>query len=73
MTLWLDTSTVVWVNMLVDRSLIWLSSERLCQHLTKTGAKHWTEIVDINTRVREKAEGAGGDCNPIERTTVSSN
>ena len=53
-----------------------LSSERLCQHLTKTEAdliaNHWTEARDPDGRIRGRIEGAEGDCNPIG-TTVSIN
>jgi hypothetical protein len=50
--------------MLADRSLVWLSSERFCQHLTKTDAdivNHWTEPGDTNGRVRRWTEGGEGD------------
>ena len=60
--------------MLADRSLAWLSSERLYQQLTETDAdtaNHWTEISDHYGRVR--IEGAEGDGNPIGRTTVLTN
>jgi hypothetical protein len=36
-------------------------------------ANHWAEPRDPNGRVRGRAEGAEGDCNPIGRTTVSTN
>jgi hypothetical protein len=42
---------------------------RLMQILT---ANHWTEPRDPSGRVRE-TEGAEGDCNPIGRTTISTN
>ena len=35
--------------------------------------KHWTEVRDSYGRVRGRIEGAEGDCNPIGRTTVSTN
>ena len=54
--------------MLADRTLVWLSSERFCQHLAK-----WTEPGDPSRRVRGKAEGIEWDCNPIGGTTVSIN
>jgi hypothetical protein len=34
---------------------------------------HWTEAGDPYGRVRRRMEGAEGDGNPIERTTVSTN
>ena len=63
-------------KVLADRSLVWLSSERLYQHLTNTDAdiaNYQTEPMDPNGRVRGRIEGAEGNCNPIGRTTVSSN
>ena len=62
--------------MLADRSLAWLSSERLYQQLTETDvdtqANHWTEAGDSCGRVRGRTEGAKGDCKFIRRT-ISSN
>ena len=40
-------------------------------HLDKNN--HWTEHWDSNGRVRGRTEGAEGDCNPIGRTTISTN
>ena len=61
--------------MLVDRRLVWLSSERLCQHLTKTEAdthsQPLAELGDPNGRGKVGAEGANGDCHPIGRTAVA--
>jgi hypothetical protein len=34
---------------------------------------HWTEPWDPDGRVRRKTEEAERDCNPIGRTTVSTN
>jgi len=34
---------------------------------------HWTENKDLSGRVRGKTEGDKGVCNPIGRTTVSTN
>jgi hypothetical protein len=34
---------------------------------------HWTEPGDHNGRVRKRIEGAEEDCNPIGRTTISTN
>ena len=62
--------------MLTDRSLAWLSSERLYQQLTETDAdtaKHWPEVGDPYGRVRGRIEGAEGDFNPIGRPRVSTN
>jgi hypothetical protein len=59
-----------------DRSLEWLSSERLCLHprqMQILTVSHWTEPGDSNRRVRERDEEAKGDCNPMERRTVSIN
>jgi hypothetical protein len=36
-------------------------------------AKHQTEPGDPNGRARGRTEGAIGDCNPIGRTTISTN
>jgi hypothetical protein len=36
-------------------------------------ANHWTEHGDPNGGVRERTEGAEGVCNPIGRTTISTN
>jgi len=36
-------------------------------------ANHWTENWVPNGGVRERTEGAEGDCNPIGRTTISIN
>jgi hypothetical protein len=34
-------------------------------------ANHWTEVGDLNKRVRGGTEGAEDDCNPIGRPTIS--
>jgi hypothetical protein len=34
---------------------------------------YWVEHGNINGRVRERTEGAEGVCNPIGRTTISTN
>jgi hypothetical protein len=36
-------------------------------------ANHWTECRVPNREVREKTEGVEGVCNPIGRTTISTN
>jgi len=36
-------------------------------------ANHWTEHRYPSGRVRERTEGAEGVCNPIGRTTISTN
>jgi hypothetical protein len=36
-------------------------------------ANHWIEVGDQYERVRERTEESEGDCNPIERKTVSTN
>jgi hypothetical protein len=61
-----------------NRSLAWLSSERLHQQLTKTHAdttitKHWTEVGDHYRRVKGRIRGAEGNCNPTGRPKVSTN
>ena len=58
-----------------DKSLAWLSSERLCQQLTEQmqilATNHW--VRDPYRRVSGRIERAEGNGNPIERTTVSTN
>jgi hypothetical protein len=36
-------------------------------------ANHWTEHMDPNGGVRERTETAEGVCNPIGRTTITTN
>ena len=36
-------------------------------------ANHWIEVGDQYRRVRGRTEGAGGDCSPIGRRTISTN
>jgi hypothetical protein len=36
-------------------------------------ANHWTEHRDLNGRFKGKTEGTEGVCNPIGRTTISTN
>jgi hypothetical protein len=36
-------------------------------------AKQWSELRDPNRGVRSRTEGAEGVCNPIGRTTISTN
>jgi hypothetical protein len=36
-------------------------------------ANHWTEHGDPNGGARERTEGVQGACNPIGRTTISTN
>ena len=60
----------------VERSLIWLSPERPCQSLIQRrmlAANHCTEHRVPNRGVREGTEGVEGICNPIGRTTISTN
>ena len=60
--------------MLTDRSLAWLSSERVCQQLTETDAdtaNHWTEVMDHYGRIRGKVEGGEGDSSSMGRPTIS--
>jgi len=59
----------------VDRNLIELSPERLCQSMTQRQmltANHWTENGVPIGEVRERIEGAEGVCDPI-RTTIPTN
>jgi hypothetical protein len=60
---------------LADRSLVWLSPERVYQHLNnkdgKLRANHQTELRNPNGRARRWTEGAEGDCNPIGRTILT--
>jgi hypothetical protein len=59
---------------LADRSLAWLSAERLYQQLTETNtgtAKHW--VQGPCGRVRARTENTEGDGNPTGRPTVSTN
>jgi hypothetical protein len=63
-----------------ERSLIWLSPERLCQSLTNTetdarrmlATNHWSEHRVPNRGVRERTKGVEGDCNSTGRT-ISTN
>jgi hypothetical protein len=34
-------------------------------------AKHWTESGEHNGRIRERAEGAEWNCNPIGRLSIN--
>jgi hypothetical protein len=36
-------------------------------------ANHWTELRVPNGKVQERTEGTEGVCNPIGRTTISTN
>ena len=61
--------------MLVDRSLIWLSHEKLCQSLTNTevmlAVNHLTEHRVPDGGTGEGTEGAEWVCSPMEGATVS--
>ena len=54
-----------------------MSLEWLSQHLSDTdgmlAANNWTEQVFPNRGVRGRTEEAEGVCNPIGRTTISTN
>jgi hypothetical protein len=50
-----------------ERSLIWLSPESPCQSLTNADCRV------PNKGVKERTEGVEGVCNPIGRTTISTN
>jgi hypothetical protein len=56
---------------LADRSLAWLSSERLYQQLIEQmqilTAKHWTEDRDPYGSVRKRSEGTEQDRKPLGR------
>jgi hypothetical protein len=59
-----------------ERSLIWLSPERLCQSFTKKrmlATNHWTEHQVPNRGVRERTEGVEGVRNLIGNPTISTN
>jgi hypothetical protein len=59
---------------LADRSLAWLSSERLwLKKMQKLIANHWTEPRDHYGRVRGRTEGAERDCNLTRRVTLLTN
>jgi hypothetical protein len=61
---------------LIGKSLVLLSSERLCQHLRHTQilrVNNWTESRNPNGRVKKRTDGNEEDCNPIGRTTISTN
>lgn len=64
-------------DVLADRSLVWLSSERLFQHLTKKDSDtHSQQLVCAWGPLWKslgRTERSQWDCNPIERTTVSTN
>jgi len=62
-------------EVLVDRSLTWVSPKQLLIQMRMVAANHCTEQGDRNGRVREKTggirektEGAEGVCNPIGKT-----
>ena len=62
--------------MLADKSLAWLSSERLYQHLRQMQiltANKWTPVREPYGRVRGRIEGAVGDASPLRRPIVSCN
>jgi hypothetical protein len=42
----LNSDTVVDAKMFADRNLVWLSSEILCQHLTKIEANTHSQALD---------------------------
>jgi len=49
------------------------SARALLIQMRMVAANHQTEQGDPNGGVREKTEGAEGVCNPIGRTTISTN
>ena len=59
-----------------DRSLTWLSCDRLYQHWTETDTdtvNYWTKPRDPYRSFRGRTEVSEADCNPIGRTIVSTN
>jgi hypothetical protein len=61
---------------LAERSLIWLSPERLCQCLTNTEVdahSHWMEHRVPQEGARERTLEAEGVCSPIKGTTIWTN
>jgi hypothetical protein len=63
---------------LLNRSMIQVSPERLCQILTNTDVDahsqtSLTKCRDPSGRVRARTVGAEGVCNPIGRTILSIN
>ena len=59
--------------MLVERSLAWLSSEKLYQQLQQLTETIGLSLGNPYGRVRGRIEEAEGDGNSIERPTVSAN
>jgi hypothetical protein len=61
---------------LAERSLIWMSLERLCQRLTNKmrmlAANHWTEYSSLMGGVRARTEGAEDVC-PISTNHILQN
>jgi hypothetical protein len=61
-------------EVLADRSLIQLSSEKLCQSLQiqrqMFAINHWTEYRVPKGGVRERTEVAEWVCSPIGGTTI---
>lgn len=64
-------------KVLADRNPIWVSPERLSRALVTQiwmlAANHWIEHGDPNGGVRGRTEVAERVCNPIGRTTTSTN
>jgi len=54
-------------KVLAEKSLTWMSPERLCQSLTDTD-NHSTEHGDLNGEIRARPERAERFCNSIRRT-----
>lgn len=73
---WPPSLILLLMIILADRSLLWLSSERLYQKLTETEAdtaNHGTEVRNAYGRARARIEGDEGYDNPKGKTTVSTN
>jgi hypothetical protein len=72
-----NPDTIVMMGSATDRSLIWLSPERLCQTLTNTEVEvrshnHWTGHCVHSGGVLEGIEVVEEVCSPIGGATVSS-
>jgi hypothetical protein len=55
----------------LQRSLAWLSFEKLYQQLTETDTYTYSQPLDLCRRVGGRIEGVEGTGNPVERPTGS--
>jgi hypothetical protein len=60
-------------SVLTDRSLTWLSSERLNKQTHILTPNHWTEVMDPCDWIRDRLEEAKEEGNPIGRPAISTN